>query len=145
MSDLGLNIKLVAKTFFDRPEVEQAAKKANKLNLSKFGAFVRQSARKSIADRGKHAVSPPGHPPFSHLGLLKKHIYFSYDKISQSVVIGPVPLEGKNFTILKLLEEGGVGKRGKRFVNYAPRPYMRPAFDREKKDMSRFWRDTIKK
>ncbi len=144
MSNLGASIKLISKSFFDRPAVERAAAKASSFNLGKFGAFVRQTAQKSIAERP--GIAPPGHPPYSHTGLLKKNIFFAYDKESKSVVVGAIPINTDAPSgVPLLLEEGGQVSRGGRTVTYSPRPYMLPAFNRERADMSRFWRGTIKK
>ena len=59
--------------FFDRQAVISKVDAATRRVLSKFGAFVRRSAKSSIRKLKKPA--PPGHPPSSHTGLLKKFIF----------------------------------------------------------------------
>src|SRR5262249_47529030 len=72
--------------------------------LSKFGAFVRTRARSSIRTRKK--ASKPGSPPSSHTGLLKRFIFFGFDPVAQSVVIGPV-LAGPKSGAPETLEYSG--------------------------------------
>ena len=130
----GLTLKEAKKGFFDRAKVQRAADKATRDVLSRFGSFVRETAKRSmrrapapygkvIRDRqgkplrdpsGKIRVrlyfkySAPGSPPFYRSGLLKKFIFFSYDTGRKSVVIGPTKLDGwQNSTIPALHEYGG--------------------------------------
>lgn len=81
--------------------------------LSKFGAFVRRTAKGLIRKRKRS--SNPGEPPSSHVGTLKEFIYFAYDTARRSVVIGPMktnqvffnssgPVKG---TVPEVLESGG--------------------------------------
>ena len=122
--------------FFDRDKVRRAIDNAAKRAMSKFGAFVRQRARTSI--RKRKGVSPPGRPPFSHVGTLRRGILFAFDSARNSVVIGPVPL-GSRSGAPERLEYGGTGtvvasRRGggtgatRRYLKH---PYMQPAFEAE--------------
>ena len=70
---IGFEIK---KLFFDRQAVTSRMDPAKRKVLSKFGAFVRRTAKGSIRRRKKPA--PPESPPSSHTGLLKKFIFFGY-------------------------------------------------------------------
>jgi len=136
--------------FFDRPKVVRAVDRGARKVLSKFGAFVRTAARHSI--RKRKAVSQPGSPPSSHVGLLRKLIYFGYDPSRRSVVIGPTPLNQKVGDAPAALEHGGTstvveglrGRRRKRKVRIASRPYMRPAFEHEKPKLPAMWRASVK-
>ncbi|HOM77081.1 MAG TPA: hypothetical protein PLE88_11240, partial [Anaerohalosphaeraceae bacterium] len=56
--------------FFDSPKVIRAVDKSTRKVLSRFGAFVRRTAKQSIRKRKKS--STPGTPPSSHTGLLKR-------------------------------------------------------------------------
>jgi len=60
----------LGKLFFDRQAVISKVDAATRRVLSRFGAFVRQRAKSSIRKRRNPA--PPGSPPSSHTGLLKK-------------------------------------------------------------------------
>ena len=140
-------IKAAKEGFFDRKKVIDAMDKATRKALSKFGAFVRRRAQTSI--RKRRAVSEPGSPPSSHVGTLRKAIFFSYDPGRKSVVIGPTLLNGRparGVSVPSLLEHGGevpgsIGADGKaRLLRYRPRPFMRPAFEAELPNVSAaFW------
>jgi hypothetical protein len=141
---IGFEIK---RMFFDRQAVISKVDAATRRVLSRFGAFVRRSAKSSIRKRKKPA--PPGQPPSSHTGLLKKFIFFGYDAARQSVVIGPTRLNQKGRgEAPPLLEYGGKTtlKRGgkKRRVTYQARPYMGPAFEKEKPQLPAMWRGSVR-
>ena len=141
---IGFDIK---RMFFDRQAVISKVDAATRRVLSRFGAFVRRSAKSSIRKRKKAA--PPGQPPSSHTGLLKKFIFFGYDAARQSVVIGPTRLNQKGRgEAPPLLEYGGKTtlKRGgkKRRVTYQARPYMGPAFEKEKPQLPAMWRGSVR-
>ena len=131
--------------FFDREKVKRSVDSGTRRVLSRFGAFVRQRARTSI--RKRKGTSPPGSPPYSHVGLLRKFILFAYDPQRKSVVIGPT-LTKAGSQAPRLLEYGGevvIEDRGKkRLARYRPRPYMRPAFEAEKSQLPALWRNSIR-
>jgi len=140
---IGFDIK---RMFFDRQAVISKVDAATRRVLSRFGAFVRRSAKSSIRKRKKPA--PPGQPPSSHTGLLKKFIFFGYDADRRSVVIGPTRLNQKGRgEAPPLLEYGGKAtlvRRGKKkHVTYQARPYMGPAFEKEKPQLPAMWRGSI--
>lgn len=141
---IGFEIK---RMFFDRQAVISKVDAATRRVLSKFGAFVRRSAKSSIRKRKKAA--PPGQPPSSHTGLLKKFIFFGYDADRRSVVIGPTRLNQKGRgEAPPLLEYGGKAtlvRRGKKKrVTYQARPYMGPAFEKEKPQLPAMWRGSVR-
>lgn len=144
-------IRMVTKQmFFDRKAVMGAVDRTTRKVLSRFGAFVRTSARHSIRKRKR--VSKPGEPPSSHTGLLRNFIYFGYDRGRRSVVIGPERLNQKVGDAPHALEYGGTstvveglrGRRKKRRIRIAARPYMGPAFEREKPKLPAMWESSIK-
>jgi len=139
--------------FFDTKAVTSRVDKAARKVLSKFGAFVRTGAKHSI--RKRKAVSEPGSPPSSHVGLLRRLIYFGYDPSRRSVVIGPTPLHlpagqaGGTAEAPPLLEYGGKarrrGRKGRPVTStYKARPFMGPAFEREKPKLPAMWASSIK-
>ena len=142
---IGLKINQAKGLFFDRAAVMSAADRAERRVLSRFGAFVRRGARSSI--RRRKSVSRPGSPPSSHTGLLKRNIFFIYEPSRSNVVIGPILLN-KATDAPVLLEHGGSvtrRRRGKRVrVTYRPRPFMGPAFEREKPKLPQMWRDSVR-
>ena len=135
--------------FFDRQAVISKVDAASRKVLSKFGAFVRRSAKSSIRKRKK--PSPPGSPPSSHTGLLKKFIFFGFDPSAGrgSVVIGPTRLTQRGRgEAPPLLEYGGtttLTRRGKRKrTTYKARPFMGPAFEKEQPKLPAMWRDSVR-
>jgi len=104
-----------------------SASRATRKVLSKFGAFVRRGAKSSI--RNRKATSAPGSPPSSHVGTLKRLIFFAYDPGRKSVVIGPTPFNTSEGVAPPLLEYGGttvIRRRGKvRTATYRPCPFMK--------------------
>ena len=131
--------------FFDRDKVRRKTDSAARRVLGKFGAFVRRAARSSIRKRKR--TSALGEPPSSHTGLLRKFIFFGYDRADRTVVIGPIPLRAKA-EAPELLEHGGrvhrkVGKRRRRTMTYRPRPFMGPAFEINKPKLPAMWKDSV--
>jgi hypothetical protein len=132
--------------FFDTRAVTSRVDSATRRVLSKFGAFVRTGARHSI--RKRKTISQPGDPPSSHVGLLRKLIYFGYDGTRKSVVIGPTPLRG-TAEAPPLLEYGGRtrvrDRKGKSVTaTFRPRPFMGPAFEREKPKLPAMWAGSVR-
>jgi hypothetical protein len=84
---IGMRFQAAKGGFFDRDKVKRAVDAGTRKVLSKFGAFVRQRAKTSI--RKRKGTSPPGSPPYSHVGLLRRFILFAYNPQRKSVVIGP--------------------------------------------------------
>jgi len=144
---IGFDVK---RMFFNSKIVRSKTDKATRRVLSKFGAFVRQTAKRSI--RKRKNASQPGKPPSGHIGLLKKFIFFGFDVIRRSVVIGPVRLSQKGRgEAPSALEHGGIvmmqsrrrgGKRTRTRIR--PRPFMGPTMEKEKPKLSAMWRDSIK-
>ncbi len=148
---INLDVKRV---FFDRKAVIDRMDATTRKVLSKFGAFVRRAARSSI--RKRRSSAPPGSPPSSHTGLLKRFIFFGYDTQARSVVIGPARLDQRGRTPAtaqapSLLEHGGVAtltrrtgrRQARRQVRYRPRPFMGPAFEKQIPLLAAMWRDSI--
>lgn len=92
--------------FFDTKEVKSKLDAGTRKVLSRFGAYTRSTAKRSIVKR-KNAA-PPWHPPHSHEGSLRRHIMFAYSEEKKSVVVGPVKLYTKKGEAPSLLEYGGI-------------------------------------
>lgn len=135
--------------FFDRQKITRAVDKAKRAVLSKAGAFIRTVARTSI--RKRKGSAPPGSPPHSHVGLLRKFILFGYDRTSDSVVVGPAKLNKPN-EAPRVLEHGGTttatrfarGKRRSRRVRIAARPFMGPALEKERSKLPKLWAGSVR-
>jgi hypothetical protein len=133
--------------FFDRAAVIGAVDAMSRRVLSKFGAYVRQSARTSI--RKRKAASAVGSPPSSHVGLLRKFILFSWDAEKRSVVIGAALLNGRAYRDTpSVLEYGGRAMRRNRsgpyVATYKPRPFMGPAFTANLPKLPGMWANALK-
>ena len=146
-----LRIKTVSlDMFFDTDRVKRAADTATRKVLSKAGAFIRTAAKSSI--RKRKAISAPGQPPSSHTGLLKKFIFFGYDANRKTVVVGPMRLNQKIGAAPEALEHGGAstvvsgrrGKRRKRRIRIAARPFMGPAMRQEMPKFPGLWANSVK-
>ena len=151
MIAVGFKIDQAKSLFFDSQRILRALDAAERKVLSRFGAFVRTRARSSIRKRKRSA--PPGKPPSSHTGLLKKFIYFVFDPEEHSVIIGPARLNQAIGDAPAALEHGGRsrvtsgGRRNKhvaRTVYVRPRPYMQPAFQKEMEKLPKLWKDSIR-
>ena len=153
---VGLTISQARAGFFDRPAVIRAVGKAKAAVLSKFGAYVRRSARSSIRPGGKKgAVSKPGEPPRSHVGWLREFIQFAWDSRKQSVVVGPARFAGATSAghAPGTLERGGPvlltsrsrkGRVRQRTVRIAPRPYMGPALKTNLGVLPPMWANSVR-
>jgi hypothetical protein len=153
--------------FFDSPKVTRAVDKASRRVLSKFGAFVRRTARQSIRKPRKVAIgkltdiqrahyrktkerpfasSEPGKPPRNLTGKLKDNILFWYDVHEQSVTIGPAAFNA-GIDGMGSLEQGGIiltSGFNRKLVRIEARPFMRPALARELPKLDAMWRDSVR-
>jgi hypothetical protein len=141
---IGIKLSDAKRLFFDRAAVTSAADRGMRKVLSKFGAFVRQTARTSI--RKRKAISEPGQPPSSHTGLLKRNIFFVFSPETRSVVIGPILLNNRT-DAPRLLEHGDTVVRRRRNrrvrMTYEARPFMGPAFEREQQQLPALWKNSV--
>ena len=99
--------KIKTSMFFNRQEVMARLEKATLVALRGAGALIRKTARRSLRPRkDPDKSSPPGTPPYSHTGKLRRSILFGLDPNRESVVIGPSASFG-NTGIPGLHEFGG--------------------------------------
>jgi hypothetical protein len=144
---INLSVKAAKGGFFDRSKVIAAMDRATHKALSRFGAFVRQRAKTSI--RKRKGISPPGGPPYSHQGNIRRFLFSSYDGDRKSVVIGPSRLDSTvDPRALPALEYGGtstgISKGKRRSISVRARPFMGPAFAAERPGLAAMWRDSVK-
>jgi hypothetical protein len=92
-SPVGLTVKGMKATFFDRPILDRV-EKGEQQALLEIGSLTRTIARRSIKKRKK--PSAPGEAPKSHGGQLKDFLFFAFDAEAKSVVIGPAALKQNN-------------------------------------------------
>jgi len=149
------NVNKSKSFFFDRQAVIKAADKQTRAVLSKFGSFVRRTAKGLIRNAGKKgASSRPGQPPKSHNGMLKKFLFFVFDPARQSVIIGPAKLNGTiSDNCPAVLEKGGTTKvrvwqnhqKVVKKVHVEARPYMGPAVSKEIKQLPSLWANSVQR
>jgi len=145
---MKFGIRQFRATFFDARAVTSAVDRTTRRVLSKFGAFVRTRALSSIRQRRR--ISEPGQPPSSHTGLLKRFIFFGYERSRKSVIVGPAKLNKPDPRVLELLEQGGRTRRRNRrtkqleMQTYRARPFMGPALEKERPKLAPLWRNAVK-
>lgn len=85
--------------FFNRSAVIAALDAAERVALTRTGAYIRRVARNSMKKR--KVPSPPGTPPSSRegdpargsqAGFLRRSVEFAYEPRDRSVLIGPIGL-----------------------------------------------------
>lgn len=149
--------------FFDRTAVKERANKMKFNAMKRFGAYVRRAAQYSLRYAKPGVHSEPGKPPKVHttanftrvkvnkrtgksirkaVSPLRELIFFAYDRVRDSVLVGPVGFKTKNREpATQVLEKGGTilvtRRRGFRLgrrvpavrtpMTLKPRPYMMPA------------------
>lgn len=138
---------------FDSRPVRKAGDKSLVSFFKRFGAFIRQTARQSLKKSKKPA--PPGKPPHSHIGLLKRLLYFWVDTRKPYLIAGPAKINGAvSPNIPEALEKGGrtkvVGRKTKgsrpatRVVKIPAHPFMGPAVAKEKKHIPAIWAHSVR-
>jgi hypothetical protein len=163
--------------FFDRVKVERLISRDGAKFLNKVGAFIRITARRSMRSGGKkRKPSQPGMPPRYHTKhdvATLRNILYGYDASRQSVIVGPVKLNKKQYlggklsagTIPALHEFGGtagirerktpfgkwvpVGRKNRggatrvRTARYPARPFMAPALAKAQERFPVLWYGSV--
>ena len=124
-----------ARLSFDARGLAAAVLRGSLGALRRAGAYVRRAARHQV--KTSASPSPPGSPPHSRAGLLKRSILFGLDKPSNSVVIGPA--ESLIGTSMAAHEFGGRYRRER----YPARPLMGPTLTSTAPKLAQFWRDAV--
>ena len=144
-----INLEQAKKFFFDSKLVESLTDKATRRALSRVGAYIRTTARRSLRRRKKS--SRPGEPPSTHTAGKRnlKFILFAYERSTESVIVGPVRF-GTKVNVANLQEFGGTrritrSRRGKRQARYKPRPFMQPALEAEAPKLPNMMKEALEK
>ena len=121
---------------FDKDGLVARVAKASTDILRRMGAYVRTVARRKV--KTSKNPSPPGSPPHSGTGALKRGLLFGVDRSRQSVVIGP----SERFigTSMAAHEFGGDYKKER----YPKRPLMGPSLKDSTPRLAKFWQDAVK-
>lgn len=143
LSAMGAFVRQTAKQSIKNPPRQ----KLGNMTLKERQAFhirqeeARRKGRKVPSKPFTREGSPAGQPPYNRTGLLKRFILFGYDRIRQSVVIGPAKLNAKGQNVPGALEYGGRSRSAKgRSLQIDARPYMRPALEKELPKMPGLWK-----
>lgn len=131
---------------FARRKVRRSLRKARMKKLSEMTKDERQRyrirqdiAKREGLPRPKRPLAPskPGEPPRMRVGLIKKLLFFAYDRDARSVVVGPAVID-RPTGAPETLEEGGYVETRSGRVRIEPRPYMKPVFDEMRPQLPRF-------
>lgn len=124
------------KTTMETKRVVRAAREGSIQSLSHAGGAIRKTARRSI--KQSKTESPPGTPPHTRKGQLRRAILYAVEKDKLSVVIGPdISLVG---TVGRAHEFGG-RYRGDL---YPRRPFMGPALIAMQDRLPKMWAGSVK-
>jgi len=163
----GSSIKM-KEFFFDRAPVISAMDKKSRRVLSRFGSYVRRTAKGLIRPSRKlrnaemppeqlkeyratgirpRASSRPGEPPRNVTGLLKRFLFFCWDPRQKSVVIGPEEMGPKSADALEYGGSAvftGPGPNKGKLIHMEARPFMGPAYEKEEPKLPGLWADSVK-
>ena len=121
---------------FDADGLVARAAKASVDVLRRMGAYIRRAAQSKV--RQSRNPPPPGEPPHTRRGALKRGILFGVDRRTNSVVVGPsVRFVG---TSMQAHEFGGGYKRER----YPKRPLMGPSLRESAPHLAKMWENAVK-
>lgn len=146
---IGTDVKIVDET----RKVTQATERAKYRNVRHAAASIRKEAIASIKPapkgerrrarrrkgkivaRARHASSPPGSPPYTNRGQLKRAIIYAADK--DTAIIGP---RYSAVAASSQAHEFGGTYKGQQ---YPERPFMGPALEKNLDRFATSFRDSI--
>lgn len=124
---------------FDSKQVYLFMDKQTAALMRRVGGYLRMVARRSM--RKRKGPSQPGTPPNAHeQPLLRTFLEYAFDPIKRRLVVGPKLLpRSNNFVIPGLMERGGVIQAKRKDTtfakNYPARPFMKPALEKQSKNL----------
>jgi hypothetical protein len=166
---LSVTIRGTEASFFDSEKVIRAVEKGTRRSLSRCGAFVRTTAKSSI--RYGEASAKPGEPPKGKRGSftrsttnrktgvtitravspLKELIFFAFDTVGMTVVVGPMDYRNKkkrSYKVPSVLETGGTvhdrTPRGLQTKRYPGHPFMAPALTKTQGKFPQLFTDLLR-
>ena len=146
-------IDMTAHSTFRGGKVKDAAARANFTNLTHAAAAIRLTARRSIKkapkgqgsdDKGRftsarqNRPSPPGKPPHTRKGQIKRAILYAVERKVGRAFIGP--------THEAMGMSAGAHEFGGRFrgQRYRARPFMGPALKENVPRLPRLWAGSVR-
>jgi hypothetical protein len=150
---IGFGLKQFKGMFFDRALVEGKIDRQTSVVMSRFGAFVRKTARGNF--RRKTAKQPVPPKPRNLTDKLRGAILFGWDATRRTVVVGPwlfPNTRDKENPPPKRVERGGDYRITRRIkgvmksypAKYREFPFMRNALKEELPNLPLLWRNTIR-
>lgn len=142
-----------AKVSFDKRRIARASREGNFKSLGHAAATIRLIARRSIKrarkarSRDEHGrfrstggtiPSPPGKPPRTKAGQLKRSIVYAVDKRRAEAVIGA---DSADMDKVAGAHEHGGKFKGQR---YPKRPFMGPALEKVKPRLPKKWAGSVR-
>lgn len=123
--------------FTDTSKKVLAAKDKGAYNtFAHAAASIRRDATASIKKRKhKRKASPPGAPPFTHAGFIRKAIFF--DATKEEAIVG---FRKSIIGLVAATHEHGLTEEGRK---YPARPTMLPALERNIERFHRDWQHSI--
>lgn len=137
-------LEVVKAQFFDR-KVLDALNDAERRALARIGSFIRKDAQRSMR-KAKHRgipPSPPGRPPRSRKGQLKRFLFYWYDPHLHDVVVGPILLG--RIAVPGVHEHGGRILTKRNVLRYPARPFMKPALDKNLRKGVEMYRNSLRR
>ena len=129
-------IRMKATSRFEARGLRRRVSEGSIRSLEHAGAALRLTARRSIRRAAK--ASPPGQPPHTRRGQLKRAVRYVVEKERERVLIGPAySVVGRSAAAH---EFGGRYKR----QTYPKRPLMGPALMKIKSQLPRMWANSVK-
>lgn len=125
----------------DTRPIRRSVDRKSRMVGSRFGGLVRTIARRSMPRSGQ---SRAGRAPVRHTNTLYNSIFFAYDPVAKSVIIGPRAFRRyRGITGARALELGGTIRDSGTGETYQirPRPYMYPALIAGIKSLPKLWRE----
>jgi hypothetical protein len=131
------------KTFFDQSTILTPAEKAQLRLLKGFGSYCRKVQRNSMKRGTRNQRSKPGGAPLRRDPKvdIKNTSFFFVDGAAKDVTIGMVLLKSiskhRAFGSVPMpgqLEQGGTMQKGRRAVQFEPRPSAHLAFNKAIKE-----------
>lgn len=121
------------------PRAIRKLRSQNLDSLAHAGAAIRLTARRSIKKGGKkRGPGPPGQPPRTRRGRLKKSILYAVERDRQRVTIGPDYMQMG--TSAAAHEHGGKYKKER----FPKRPFMGPALEKIAPRLPRHWARSVR-
>ena len=130
----GLHVSRKMRSLF---KLKGHARRAPKRKYKADGRTWTAPYRKWRREAKRRPPSPPGTPPYTYTGTIRRAVLYAFDVSRQVTVIGPAHSVIR--TVAALHEAGGTfhGRR------YPARPFRQAALDKAKTRLVKLWEDSF--